>query len=105
VAVGESVSARDGLAGADVAGGVVGDREGRAEAAAAADGLDVVRLLVDGVEAGGELAVGGARLLARVREDVGRADVSDEVVLVPLGAGGRDEGSRVADVAAAGWDR
>jgi hypothetical protein len=77
VAVGEAVPARDGLAGADVAGGVVGDGEGRAEAAAAADGLDVVRLLVDGVEAGVELAVGGVRLLARVGEDVGRADVSD----------------------------
>ena len=77
MAVGKPVPARDGLAGADVAGGVVGDGEGGAEAAAAADGLDVVRLLVDGVEAGGELAVGGALLLARVREDVGRADVSD----------------------------
>jgi hypothetical protein len=57
----------------------VGDGEGGGHRSRrpAADRLDVVRLLVDGVEAGGELAVGGALLLARAREDLGRADVSD----------------------------
>jgi len=57
-------------------------------------------------ESGEATSAAGALLLARVREDVGRADVSDEVVLVLLGAGGRDEGARggvcAGEVAAAG---
>lgn len=61
MAVGEAVPARDGLAGADVASGVVGDGEGGGGPARPAGLLDVVRLFVDGVEAGGELAVGGVR--------------------------------------------
>lgn len=79
MAVGEPVSARDGLAGADVAGGVVGDGEFGGGPARPAGLLDVVRLLVDGVEAGGERAVGGIRrcVLVDPREDLGRADVSD----------------------------